>query len=153
MAGHLTLALIKPHAYMSRCAGEIISRIEKEGFAILLAKVTQLQPEGAQEFYAEHKGKPFFANLTQVMGSGPIWALTICKDNAVDSWREVIGATNPAEAAEGTLRKQFGNPNNITNNAVHGSSSDSDAKREINFFFGREMKLVQRINEISNQRK
>lgn len=149
MAGHLTLALIKPHAHMSRHVGEIISRIEKEGFAILLAKVVQLQPEGAEDFYTEHRGKPFFPNLTRVMSSGPIWALVLCKTNAVDEWRKVIGATNPAEAGEGTLRKQFGDPNNITNNAVHGSATDSDAKREINFFFGRELKIMQRITEVN----
>jgi len=153
MAGHLTLALIKPHAHLQRHVGEIISRIEKESFAILLSKVTQLHPEGAREFYAEHKGKPFFPNLIQVMSSGPVWALVLCKANAVDTWREVIGETNPATAAEGTLRKQFGDPSNMTNNAVHGSANDSDAKREINFFFGRELKLVQRLNEISNQRQ
>lgn len=150
MAGHLTLALIKPHAHMERKVGPIITRIEKEGFAILLAKVVQLQPEGAEEFYAEHKGKPFFQNLVRVMSSGPIWAMVLCKENAVDEWRKVIGATNPAEAAEGTIRREFGNPTNLTNNAVHGSAHDSDAKREIDFFFGREIKLAMRINEISH---
>ena len=150
MAGHLTLALIKPHAHLQRHVGEIISRIEKEGFAILLAKVAQLQPDGAKDFYAEHAGKPFFTNLANVMSSGPIWALVLCKPNAVDEWRSVIGATHPAEAAEGTLRRQFGDPHNITNNAVHGSATDSDAKREINFFFSRELKIVQRLNELSS---
>lgn len=150
MAGHLTLALIKTHAHMERKVGPIITRIENEGFSILLAKMVQLQPEGAEEFYAEHKGKPFFTNLVGVMSSGPIWAMVLCKENAVDAWRKVIGATNPAEAEEGTIRREFGSHTDITNNAVHGSAHDSDAKREINFFFGRELKLVARINEISN---
>lgn len=151
MAGNLTLALIKPHAVYERKVGRIIDRAEREGFSILLAKTVQFQSRGAEEFYSEHEGKEHFPKLVKTMSSGPIWALVLCKDNAVEEWRNLIGATHPSKAEEGTLRHEFGNHNNITNNAVHGSATDHDAKREINFFFARELKLVERINEISNQ--
>lgn len=148
MAGHLTLAMIKPHVHQERRVGEVIQRIEQAGFSILLAKMTQLQPFGAEEFYQEHKGKPFFSNLVKVMSAGPIWALVLYKENAVDEWRQVIGATNPAEAKQGTIRSDFGDHTNLTNNAVHGSASDPDAKREINFFFGRELKIAERLKDL-----
>ncbi len=148
MAGQLTLALIKPHAYVGRQSGQIIARLEKLGFAIILGKTTQLTREGAEDFYAEHKGKDFYDNLTQVMSSGPMWALVLAKPNAVGDWRGAIGATNPADAEIGTIRHEFGDPQNITNNAVHGSATDHDAKREINFFFAREIKLAERIEAL-----
>lgn len=154
MSGNLTLALIKPHAHFERKAGKIIARIEQEGFAILIAKLTQLLPEGAMDFYNEHKGKPFYPNLVRTMSSGPIWALVLSKNNAVEGWREIIGATNPAEAKPGTLRHEFGDHTNLTNNAVHGSSDDWAAKREINFFFEHELKLAKAvIDETDNEPK
>lgn len=148
MAGHLTLALIKPHIFFERRTGEIIQRIEKSGFSILLAKMTQLTESGAEQFYAEHQGKDFFEGLIQKMSSGPIWVLVLYKDNAVDEWRKLIGETDPAAAAPGTIRADFGKSKNITDNAVHGSSSDPEAKREINFFFGRELKLAERLQDL-----
>lgn len=151
MAGILTLAMIKPHAYMAKQSGKIISRLEDEGFGVVLSKITQFQPSGAEEFYAEHQGKEFFPNLIQVMSSAPVWALAISKQNAVQEWRDLIGATNPAEAGPGTIRHEFGDHHNVTNNAVHGSATDHDAKREINFFFARELKVAQRLYEISDQ--
>lgn len=149
MAGHLTLALIKPHAILARNVGKIITRMEEEDFAIVLAKETQFTKYGAMEFYQEHKGKEFFDNLVKVMSAGPIWAIVLAKGNAVEEWRNVIGSTNPAEAAPGTIRHEFGDHGNITNNAVHGSATDHDAKREINFFFSRELKVAEAVNTIT----
>jgi nucleoside-diphosphate kinase len=148
MAGHLTLALIKPHAHLSRKVGKIIARIEEEGFGIILAKETQLTKYGAEEFYKEHEGKDFFDNLIKVMSAGPIWALVLAKPNAVEEWRKVIGSTNPAEAAVGTIRHEFGDHSNLTNNAVHGSATDHDAKREVNFFFGRDIQLAEQLKKL-----
>jgi nucleoside-diphosphate kinase len=150
MAGQLTFAMIKPHAVLSRNVGKIINRIEEGGFGIVLAKTIQLHLDGAREFYKEHKDKPFYDNLCRTMCAGPVWALVLAKPNAVGEWRGYIGATNPAEAEEGTLRREFGDPQNITNNAVHGSATDHDAKREINFFFGREIKLAERLHATGN---
>ena len=152
MAGHLTLALIKPHAHLERKSGRIMSRIEDEGFGIILGKLTQLTKEGAQGFYAEHEGKPFFDNLVRTMSAGPIWALVLTKPSAVSEWRTVIGATNPAEAELGTLRHEFGDRGNVTNNAVHGSASDHEAKQEINFFFNRDILKAEKLkSETDNQ--
>ena len=151
MAGQLTLAMIKPHAILSRNVGQIITRIENEGFGIVLSKMVQLRKEGAVQFYEEHKDKPFFDNLCNVMSSGPIWALVLAKPNAVEEWRKLIGETDPAKAASGTLRNRFGDPGNITNNAVHGSATDADAKREITFFFVREIKMAERVDALDNQ--
>ena len=150
MAGQLTLALIKPHITLGRSVGKIITKIENAGFGIVLSKMLQLRKEGAHQFYEEHKERPFYENLCNVMSAGPVWALVLAKPNAVEEWRNLIGATNPKEAAPGTLRNEFGDHTNITNNAVHGSATDSDAKREISFFFGREIQLAQKIDEMDN---
>ena len=147
MSGNLTLALIKPHAHFERKVGKIIERIETAGFAILIAKLTQLLPEGAMDFYNEHKDKPFYANLVRTMSSGPIWALVLSKPNAVEEWRKAIGSTDPAKAEPGTLRYDFGDHSNLTNNAVHGSLDDWAAKREINFFFQRDIKLAGAVTD------
>jgi nucleoside-diphosphate kinase len=149
MAGHLTLALIKPHALLARNVGKIITRIEEEDFAIVLGKETQFTKHGAREFYQAHSGEPFFDNLVKVTGGGPIWALVLAKPNAVEEWRKVIGATNPAEAEVGTIRHEFGDHTNVTNNAVHGSDSDHNAKREINFFFARELRVAEAVNTLT----
>jgi nucleoside-diphosphate kinase len=147
MAGNLTLALIKPHAHYERKIGKIIERIESEGFAILVAKLTQMLPEGAMDFYVEHKGKPFYANLVRTMSSGPVWALVLSKANAVEEWRKTIGSTDPAKADPGTIRYEFGDHTNLTNNAVHGSSDDWAAKREINFFFENDIKIARAVKD------
>jgi nucleoside-diphosphate kinase len=148
MSGHLTLALIKPHIHFKRKVGEVIQRIEDAGFGILLSKLIQLRPEGAEEFYSEHRDKEFFLNLTKVMCSGPLWVLVLSKHDAVEEWRNLIGATNPATATPGTIRHDFGEHENITNNAVHGSADDWAARREINFFFNKEIALASRLNEL-----
>ncbi len=151
MSGILTLAMIKPHTYMEKKSGEIINRIEKEGFGIVQSKITQFQITGAEDFYIEHKEKDFFPNLVQVMSSAPIWVLVLSKSDAVQAWRDLIGATNPAEAKPGTIRYDYGDHSNVTNNSVHGSANDHEAKREINFFFARELKIAQRLYEASAQ--
>jgi nucleoside-diphosphate kinase len=153
MSGHLTLALIKPHAVLSRNVGKIIARIEEEGFALVFGKETQLTRYGAREFYQEHKGKEFFDNLVNVMSKGPVWALVLAKPGAVEEWRKVIGATNPAEAEVGTIRHEFGDHTNLTNNAVHGSATDHDAKREINFFFSQDLREAAKVQSLDNELK
>ena len=151
MAGNLTLAIIKPHAVLARNVGKIIDRIEEDGFGILLAKMVQLRPEGADEFYAEHKGKEFFSKLRRYMCVGPVWALVLAKDNAVEEWRDLIGLTDPAKAEPGTIRHDFGKHDNITLNAVHGSATDHDARREINFFFARDIETAKKLNAIDQK--
>ncbi len=128
-----TFTMIKPDAMEKGYAGQIIDRIEKEGFRLIALKVTKLTPEKAAEFYAVHKERPFYNDLVAYMSRGPIIAAILEKDNAVASFRELIGATNPANAAEGTIRKQFAV--SIEENAVHGSDSDENAAIEGNFFF------------------
>ena len=151
MAGQLTLAMIKPHAVLERSVGKILTRIEEAGFGIVLAKMIQLRKEGALQFYREHEDKEFYNNLCNVMSSGPVWVLVLAKPNAVEEWRNFIGATNPAEAKPGTLRHDFGDHSNITNNAVHGSATDGDAQREIAFFFTREIRVAERVDALDNQ--
>jgi nucleoside-diphosphate kinase len=151
MAGNLTLALIKPHIHMERKVGQVIQRIEDSGFGIILSKMVHLRPEGADQFYAEHKGKDFFEKLKRYMCVGPLWVLVLTKDNAVEEWRKTIGATDPAKAEPGTIRHEFGRHDNVTLNAVHGSATDHDAKREINFFFWREIQLAERIEALDQQ--
>ena len=114
-------------------AGAIIDRIIKEGFRIVAMKLTKLSAEKAGEFYAIHKERPFYGELVQFMSSGPIIAAILEKENAVTSFRDLIGATNPAQAAEGTIRKLFAT--SVGENAVHGSDSDANAIIEGNFFF------------------
>lgn len=151
MAGNLTLALIKPHAHLERKVGQIIARAEEAGFGILLAKMVQLRPEGADEFYAEHKEKDFFPKLKQYMCSGPLWALVLTKENAVEEWRNLIGNTDPAKADAGTIRHDFGRHDNITLNAVHGSATDHDARQEILFFFSRELNVAEKVNALDRK--
>ncbi len=115
--------------------GAIIDRIIKEGFRIIAMKMTKLSPEKAGEFYAIHKERPFYRELVEFMSSGSIIAAILEKENAVTAFRDLIGATNPAQAAEGTIRKLFAR--SIGENAVHGSDSDENAKIESDFFFSR----------------
>lgn len=148
---HLTLGMIKPHIIRERKVGEIISRIEEAGFAILNIKSVQLRKEGAEEFYAEHKSKDFFDNLCNVMSTGPVWAMVLYKHDAAKEFRKFIGATSPAEAEPGTIRHDFGDHKNITNNAIHGSATDEDSVREIMFFFQRDLRIARAVNEIDNK--
>ncbi len=151
MAGHLTLAIIKPHAVFSRKVGRIISDVEDAGFGVIAGKMLLLREEGAREFYKEHEGKDFFPYLVKVMSGGPVWILLLAKKNCVEEWRNFIGSTNPAEAAEGTLRHKYGDHVNMTMNAVHGSATDHDALREINFFFARELSLLKELDAADNE--
>lgn len=128
-----TLAIIKPDAINNQYHGQIIDRIVREGFKIKAMKMCHLRKEEAQQFYAVHKDKPFYDDLVNFMTSGPIIPMLLEKDNAVEDYRKVIGATNPAEAEEGTIRHLYAS--SIEANAVHGADSDENAKREADFFF------------------
>ncbi len=135
--GNITLMMIKPTAVRKGYAGAILDMTIKGGFRIKAMKMTRLSLEEAQTFYGVHKGRPFFEDLTRFMSSGPIIAAVLEKENAVEEWRNFIGATNPAEAAEGTIRALYGT--DVGQNAVHGSDSDENALIESRFFFsGRE---------------
>jgi nucleoside-diphosphate kinase len=130
---NLTFAIIKPDAVKNQHTGRIYDRILKAGFEIIGAKLVKLSKKQAEGFYEVHKDRPFYGELTDFMSSGQCMVLALNKENAVNSWRETIGSTNPDEAADGTIRKDFAT--NIQNNAVHGSDSDENAKKEIAFFF------------------
>lgn len=125
--------MIKPDAMKAGHAGAILDRIIKEGYKVVALKMTKLSADKAGEFYAIHKERPFFGELVDFMSSGPIIAAILEKDNAVASFRELIGATNPANAAEGTIRKLYAA--SVGENAIHGSDSDENAKIEGDFFF------------------
>jgi len=125
--------MIKPTAYKNGHAGKILDQILTAGFSLKAMKLVHLSKEKAGEFYAVHKERPFYGELVEFMSSGPIIAAVLEKDNAVEDYRTLIGATNPAEAAEGTIRKQFAT--SIGENAVHGSDSDENAGIEGRFFF------------------
>lgn len=128
-----TFTMIKPDAVKAGNIGNILQMINEAGFKIVAMKYTQLSLEQAGGFYAVHKERPFYGELTQFMSSGPIVAAILEKDNAVADFRSLIGATNPAEAAEGTIRKKYAS--SIGENAVHGSDSDENAIIEGDFFF------------------
>ena len=135
--------MIKPHAVAENKIGDIISKIEGAGFSIMSAKFTQLTIEQAAKFYYEHRERPFYRSLCEIMSSGPVLAMGIYGDNAVEKFRELIGATNPAEAAEGTIRQLYGK--SIDENAIHGSDSVENAYKEISFFFSaRETYIIQK---------
>lgn len=133
MAGNKTFTMIKPDAVGAGNIGAIIKMIEEAGFSIISMKYTRLSGERAGQFYAVHRERPFYEDLCSYMSSGPIVAIILEKDNAVEDFRTLIGATNPAEAAEGTIRKLFAT--SIEANAVHGSDSDDNAQIEGSFFF------------------
>lgn len=137
MAGNKTFTIIKPYAVSHGYIGPILAKINEAGFRISAMKFIHLRQYEAQRFYAVHEGRPFFDSLTQFMSSGPIVVAILEKENAVEEYRQLIGSTNPADAADGTIRKVFGT--NMQANAVHGSDSDENAEIECNFFFsGRE---------------
>lgn len=131
--GNRTLAIIKPDAVEKGAAGDIIARLQKAGFNILAMKLTRISKEQAGVFYEVHKERPFYNDLLEYMSSGPIVPMVLEKENAVVEYRDFIGATNPENAAEGTIRKIYGT--SIERNAVHGSDSDENAAIEASFFF------------------
>ena len=128
-----TFAIIKPDAIKNGHTGKIYDRILKFNFKVIGAKLLRMSQEQAEGFYAIHRERPFFNDLIQFMTSGPCMVLALEKKNAVESWRKAIGSTNPQEADEGTIRKDFAS--NVQENAVHGSDSNENAQKEIAFFF------------------
>lgn len=128
-----TFTMIKPDAVRNGHIGNILQMINAAGFRIVAMKYLQISTAQAEQFYAVHKERPFFGELTQFMSSGPIVAAILEKENAVADFRKLIGATNPAEAEEGTIRKKYAT--SLGENAVHGSDSDENAQIEGDFFF------------------
>ena len=133
MAGNITFTMIKPDAVSNGHIGAILHKINEAGFRIVAMKYTKLSAEKAGAFYEVHKGRPFYDELVEFMSSGPIVAAVLEKENAVTDFRTLIGATNPAEAAEGTIRAMYAT--SIGENAVHGADSDENAAREASFHF------------------
>jgi nucleoside-diphosphate kinase len=133
MAIERTFSIIKPNAVEKNVMGEIISRFEKKNLRIAAAKFTRLSREKAEGFYIEHKDRPFFQSLVHFMTSGPVMLMVLEGENAVLANREIMGATDPAKAATGTIRKDFAD--SIEANAAHGSDSTKSAEREIAYFF------------------
>ncbi len=133
MAVERTLAIIKPDAVERNLIGDIVSEIEKSNLKVVAMKMVWLSKREAEGFYYVHKGKPFFDSLTDYMSSGPIVVMVLEGENAIERWRKLMGATNPENAEEGTIRKRFGL--NIERNSVHGSDSPESAKYEISYFF------------------
>lgn len=131
--GNKTLTIIKPDPVKEGHTGEIIKMFQETGFRISALKLTRMSREKAGEFYAVHKDKPFYDSLTGYMSSGEIIAAILEKNNAVEDFRHLIGATDPEKAEEGTIRKKFAK--SIEANAVHGSDSDENAEKEASFFF------------------
>lgn len=128
-----TFSIIKPDAFRKGFAGAILAEIEKAGFKIVAIKRLSITKTQAEGFYYVHKERPFFPSLTTFMSSGPIVAMVLEKDNAIADLRKLMGATNPANAEEGTIRKQFAG--SIEENAIHGSDADETAAFEIGYFF------------------
>jgi nucleoside-diphosphate kinase len=128
-----TLAIIKPDAVGARLAGRIIQRIEESGFQIRAMRMLHLSRREAEGFYAVHRERPFFASLTAFMSSGPVVVLALEAEDAIGKWRKLMGATDPAKADAGTLRKEFGR--SIENNATHGSDAPETAAFELGYFF------------------
>ncbi len=138
MSSTITFTMIKPDAVKNEHIGSILEKITSAGFKIKALKLTELSLRDAQNFYIVHNQRPFYGELVEFMSSGPIVAAILEKNNAVEDFRTLIGATNPAEAAEGTIRKLFAT--SIGENAVHGSDSDENALIEAQFHFsGREI--------------
>ena len=131
--GNRTFAIIKPDAVRNGHTGKIYDRMIQTGFTIISAKLLKMTMGQAEGFYAVHRERPFYNELTSFMTSGPCMVLALEKENAVESWRVTIGTTNPEEAAENTIRKDFAT--NVQENAVHGSDSDENAQKEIAIFF------------------
>ncbi len=128
-----TLTIVKPDAVGRNLAGKIIARLEAEGFELLGMKMVYMSKQDAERFYHVHRERPFFNDLTAFMSSGPCIPIVMQRDNAIEKLRDVMGATNPADAAEGTIRKEFAL--DIEKNSIHGSDSPESAATEIPFFF------------------
>ncbi len=137
MAIERTLSIIKPDAVAKNAIGEIISRFEKAGLKVAAARMMQLSEDQAKAFYAVHKERPFYADLIKFMISGPVFVQVLEGEDAIKKNRDIMGATNPAEAAPGTIRADFAD--SIDANAVHGSDAPETAAEEINFFFKEEV--------------
>ena len=133
MAVERTLCIVKPDAVEKRKAGAILGHVEEGGFKIVALKMTHLSGVAAEGFYDVHRQRPFFGELVQFMTRSPVVIAVLERDNAVAAWRDLMGATDPAKAAPGTIRKQFGA--NVGENATHGSDSAENARREIAYFF------------------
>jgi nucleoside-diphosphate kinase len=133
--GNRTFTMIKPDATEKGYTGAILAKINEAGFRIVAMKMLHLTPAKAGEFYAVHKERPFYGELVEFMSRGPITAAILEKENAVEDFRKLIGATNPAQADEGTIRKLYAA--SVGENAIHGSDSDENAKIEGDFFFSR----------------
>ena len=128
-----TLSIVKPDGTEKNVIGEVVGRFEKNGINVIALKMVKLTKEDAEGFYAVHRERPFFGSLTDFMSRGPIVVMALEGENAISKVREIMGATNPEEAAEGTIRKDFAT--NIEENTVHGSDSPESAEYEINYFF------------------
>jgi nucleoside-diphosphate kinase len=128
-----TFSIIKPDAVKKNAIGDILAQIEKNGFRILSLKKLEISKHEAQQFYAVHASRPFFGSLTDFMSSGPIVVLALEKENAIADLRKLMGATNPANAEEGTIRKKWAS--SIEYNAIHGSDAEDTARFELSFFF------------------
>lgn len=137
--GNLTFGIVKPDAVSAGHTGNIIQRINDAGFKLRALKTLHMSLREAEGFYAVHRERPFFSGLTEFMSSAPCVVMVLEKDGAVKAWRELMGATDPANADEGTLRKAFGR--SVGENAVHGSDSDENAAIEIAYFFS-QLELV-----------
>ncbi len=133
MAVSLTLGIVKPDAVSSGKTGHIVAHLQQEGFALRAARLVRLTPAQAGEFYSVHRGRPFFTDLVAFMTSGPCLPMALERADAVPTLRTVIGATDPAEAAPGTIRKLYAESKG--RNAIHASDSDENASREVAFFF------------------
>ena len=134
MSNQRTLSIIKPNAVKKNKIGLIIALLEEAKLKVVEVKMITLSVEKAESFYSEHKGKPFFNELIAFMTSGPLVIMALEGEDAINSNRKIMGATNPAEALEGTIRAKYGD--NMTENAVHGSDGSESASRELKFFFG-----------------
>ena len=139
MSAERTFAIIKPDAVKARKAGRILARIEDAGFTVRALRLTHLTKKEAEGFYAVHRERPFFASLTEFMSSGPCIVMALEAPDAIKKWRALMGATDPAKAEAGTLRKEFGA--SIENNATHGSDAPETAAFELGYFF-RGMELL-----------
>jgi len=134
-----TLAIIKPDAFARKLSGDIIKQIEAAGLTVCALKMMHLSSRQVEKFYEVHKARPFYGSLCQYMSSGPVLVMVLAGERAIERWRELMGATDPAKAAAGTIRKQFGA--DIEKNAAHGSDAPATAVNEIGFFFS-ELEIV-----------
>lgn len=133
MNGNITFSIVKPNAVRTGKTGPILSMINEAGFEIVAMKMLRMTTDQAESFYEVHRGKPFFESLVEFMTSGPVFVMVLKHENAVDEFRKLIGATDPAKAEPGTIRKLYAV--SVQMNAVHGSDSDENAQRESDFFF------------------